>query len=207
VNPIKALSYFSRQFPPHPITAQFAVRCLASYPPDAVLFYIPQLVQAVRYDNMGYVIEYIKLLASKSQLAAHQLIWNMQTNKFTDEEAHYQDEAIYDTLESLIESIVGSLSGPAKKFYEREFDFFGKITAISGEIRPFPKGPERKKACLEQLSKIAVQPGCYLPSNPEALVMDIDYNSGTPMQSAAKAPFLARFKVTIYFHPATIVHN
>lgn len=43
-------------------------------------------------------------------------------------------------------------------------------------------GPERKRACLESLSKIEVQPGCYLPSNPEAMVIDIDYNSGTPMQ-------------------------
>jgi phosphatidylinositol 4-kinase len=24
--------------------------------------------------------------------------------------------------------------------------------------------------------------GCYLPSNPEAIITEIDYNSGTPMQ-------------------------
>lgn len=47
---------------------------------------------------------------------------------------------LYDTLESLINSIVSSLSGPAKKFYEREFNFFSQITSVSGKIRPFPKG-------------------------------------------------------------------
>jgi phosphatidylinositol 4-kinase len=87
------------------------------------------------------------------------------------------------------------LSGPAKEFYEREFDFFGKVTAISGEIRHFPKGQERKDALLRALRKIKVQLGCYLPSNSEALVMDIDPEKGIPLQSAAKAPFLARFKV------------
>lgn len=98
-------------------------------------------------------------------------------------------------MEALSQNIISSFSGAAKRFYEREFDFFGKITAVSGEIRSFAKGQPRKKACLEALSRIKVQPGCYLPSNPEAMVIDIDYNSGTPMQSAAKAPYLARFRV------------
>lgn len=53
VSPVQALSYFSsRQFPVHPITAQYAVKVLASYPAEAVLFYIPQLVQAIRYDKV-----------------------------------------------------------------------------------------------------------------------------------------------------------
>ena len=46
VSPVKALSLLCpRNLPNHPLTAQFAVRVLNSYPADAVLFYIPQLVQ------------------------------------------------------------------------------------------------------------------------------------------------------------------
>ncbi|CAG7659366.1 unnamed protein product, partial [Allacma fusca] len=80
-----------------------------------------------------------------------------------------------------------------KEFYEREFGFLEKITGIYGAIRTYPNGPERKKACLEELAKVEVKRGCYLPSNPEALFIDIDAKSRTPMHSAAKAPFLARF--------------
>ena len=59
----------------------------------------------------------------------------------------------------LLGRIISNLSGPAKAFYEREFDFFNKVTAISGEIRPFPRGPERNRACLEALAKIQAQKG------------------------------------------------
>ncbi|KAF5285205.1 hypothetical protein FQR65_LT13320 [Abscondita terminalis] len=196
VSPVQALSYFSRQYPPHPITSQYAVKVLRSYPPEAVLLYIPQLVQALRHDTMGYLVEYIKYIAKISQVVAHQIIWNMKTNMYIDDEMQQKDPVLYDILEVLSNKILQSLSGPAKLFYEREFDFFDKITNISGEIRSYPKGAERKRACLEALAKIQVQAGCYLPSNPEAMVLDIDYKSGTPMQSAAKAPYLARFKVT-----------
>lgn len=195
VTPVQAMAYFSQQYPPHPLTAQYAIRVLQSSPPDAILLYIPQLVQATRYDALGFVSEYILWAARHSQLLAHQLIWNMKTNVFTDEEAQHKDPEIGAHLENLIDRISKSLSGTALDFFKREFDFFDKVTSISGTIRPYPKGPERKRACLDALSKIQAQEGVYLPSNPEALVLAIDHNSGTPMQSAAKAPFLARFKV------------
>lgn len=53
VNPIQALSYFSRQYPTHPLTAQYAVKTLSAYPAEAVLPYIPQLVQALRHDTVS----------------------------------------------------------------------------------------------------------------------------------------------------------
>ena len=61
----------------------------------------------------------------------------MKTNIYTDEDSKNKDPDIGEQLEGLIEQVTSGLSGPALKFFNREFDFFNRVTNISGEIRYF----------------------------------------------------------------------
>lgn len=50
------------------------------------------------------------------------------------------------TLDRMVKMIVGSLSGEAKDFFQREFDFFDEVTSISAKLKPLIKSskPEKK---------------------------------------------------------------
>ena len=138
-----------------------------------IIFYIQQLVQATRWDDLGYVKEFIKKISNESNLVAHQLIWNMEVNMFKDEDGEVKDPHMYDYLLPLRSAIVDGFESTAKQLYEREFKFFNDITSISGIIKEYPKGPQRKSACITALQDIKLEHGCYLPSNPDCLVLDI----------------------------------
>lgn len=199
VSPVTAVSFFQQS---HPYVIQYGLRSLDYYPVELVFFYVPQIVQTLRHDNNGYAEQFIVNTAKLNQLFAHQIIWNMNANKSDNEEAAAQEAAnqlatMDSTYDRVTERILRSLSGIDKEFYEREFTFFTKITGISGLLKPYIKRPknEKKQKIDEELKLIKVDPGVYLPSNPESIVVDIDYKSGRPLQSHAKAPFMATFRI------------
>lgn len=178
------------------ILLNLAVRSLEEASPADLYCYIPQLVQTLRYDCMGFSERAILHIARVSALFAHQIIWNMRANAYIDEAGTIADP-VKNRLDAIESHIVSQFDAESEKFFLREFSFFEKVTNISGSLKPYVKKEkwEKKAKIDEELAKIKVDPGVYLPSSPEYTVIDIDYDSGRPLQSHAKAPFLATFKV------------
>lgn len=180
----------------HPFVIQYAMRALESHSVDVTFFYVPQIVQTLRYDALGYVERYILETAQFSQLFAHQIIWNMKANSYKDDDGQVPDE-IKPALDKVMGKMVDSFDPADRTFYEREFSFFDEVTSISGKLKPLIHRPkdEKKQKIEEELRQIKVDVGVYLPSNPDGVVIGIDRKSGKPLQSHAKAPYMATFRI------------
>jgi phosphatidylinositol 4-kinase len=196
VNPVTAVTMFLPAYKEHPFIIQYAMRALEAHSVDVTFFYVPQIVQTLRYDVLGYVQRYIIETAQISQLFAHQIIWNMKANSYKDDDAQIPDD-IKPTLDRVTGKMIESWAAVDKDFYEREFAFFDEVTSISGKLKPIRDRPkdEKKQKIEEELRKIKVDVGVYLPSNPDGVVIGIDRKSGKPLQSHAKCPFMATFRI------------
>ncbi|KUI54054.1 Phosphatidylinositol 4-kinase stt4 [Cytospora mali] len=196
VNPITAVAYFLPVYQNHTFLIQYAMRALESHSVDVTFFYVPQIVQTLRYDALGYAERYIVETAQFSQLFAHQIIWNMKANSYKDDDGQVPDE-IKPKLDKVMERMLESFDDTDREFYEREFTFFDEVTGISGKLKPLIKKskPEKAQKIEEELRNIKVEVGVYLPSNPDGVVVGIDRKSGKPLQSHAKAPFMATFRI------------
>jgi phosphatidylinositol 4-kinase len=53
VPPIIATAYFEPRYHSDPIILQYAHRALAQHPVEVTFFFVPQIVQALRYDELG----------------------------------------------------------------------------------------------------------------------------------------------------------
>lgn len=196
VPPVTAVTYFQPRYKNHPLILQYAMRVLEQHPVELTFFFVPQVVQALRFDGLGYVERFIFETSKISQLFCHQIIWNMKANCYKDDMAEVEDP-MKPMLDRMVDMIVAALSGKARAFYDTEFSFFNEVTSISGKLKDYIKRSkaEKKAKIDEEMAKIQVKVGVYLPSNPDGVVVELDKKSGRPLQSHAKAPFMATFKV------------
>lgn len=80
-------------------------------------------------------------------------------------------------------------------------DFYEQVTAISGKMKPQMPAADKKDIIHAEVEKIVTPKSAYLPFNPTFQVLSINKDSGTPMQSAAKCPFLLTFYCAPYQGP------
>ncbi|XP_023769663.1 phosphatidylinositol 4-kinase alpha 1 [Lactuca sativa] len=196
----QALEYFTPAYKGHPRVMAYILRVLESYPPSRVTFFMPQLIQALRYDDEKLVEGYLIRAAQRSDVFSHILIWHLQGETCTPEQVGKEGVSAKTTaflglLPLVRQHIIDGFSPKARDIFQREFDFFEKVTSISGVLYPLPK-EERRAGIKRELEKIQLDgDDLYLPTAPNKLVKGIQVNSGIPLQSAAKVPIMITFDV------------
>ncbi|KAJ0010169.1 hypothetical protein Pint_34609 [Pistacia integerrima] len=196
----QALEFLTPAYKGHSRVMAYVLRVLESYPPERVTFFMPQLVQALRYDDEKLVEGYLLRAAQRSDIFAHILIWHLQGEISVVPESGKdpnagKNKSFQALLPTVRQHIIDGFTSRALELFQREFDFFDKVTSISGVLFPLPK-EERRARIRRELEKIEVEgEDLYLPTAPNKLVKGIQVNSGIPLQSAAKVPIMITFNV------------
>ncbi|KAF7810902.1 phosphatidylinositol 4-kinase alpha 1 [Senna tora] len=194
----QAMEFLTPAYKGHPRVMAYVLRVLESYPPERVTFFMPQLVQSLRFDDGKLVEGYLLRAAQRSDIFAHILIWNLQGESFPEsvKDPNMGKNAAFQALLPVVrQHIIDGFSQKALDIFNREFDFFDKVTSISGVLFPLPKD-ERRAGIRKELEKIEVDgEDLYLPTAPNKLVRGIQVDSGIPLQSAAKVPIMITFNV------------
>ncbi|KAF2076319.1 hypothetical protein CYY_002375 [Polysphondylium violaceum] len=202
VTPPMAISLLGKQYQSHPIVSQYACRVLRSFPPETIMFYIPQLVQALRYDKSGQVENYLVSASKTSDLLAHQIVWNLQTYTEPDPNTSriIDDPVMQGVANRLKDLVISEMDSKSFDGYNQEFGFFESFTSISGRLLQLKDPSKRKGQLKEELKMLTVNTGnnaapLYLPTNPKSIVVGLEVESAMTLQSAAKVPILVNFKV------------
>ncbi|XP_010479560.1 PREDICTED: phosphatidylinositol 4-kinase alpha 1-like [Camelina sativa] len=194
----QVLEFLTPAYKGHPRVMAYVLRVLEFYPPERVTFFMPQLVQSLRYDEERLVEGYLLRAAQKSDIFAHILIWHLQSESVQEivKDGAFDKNASFQAILSEVrQHIVDGFTPKALDLFRREFDFFEKVTSISGALFPLPK-EKRRAGIRRELRKIKMQgEELYLPTAPNKLVRGIQVDSGIPLQSAAKVPIMITFNV------------
>lgn len=198
-----------------PAVMRFIVKCLYIASIDELLFYLPQFIQLLRQDEYGYIHELLCYVASTSPRICHQMVWYLQAESNTMNTAASSSRAVHgfcgdlngeDNLpkkcKDLLHDIYSTLPARDLAYLQHEINFFNFVTSISGYLKLNVKNKELHSSTIKtMLLPVPIPPGVYMPTAPLRKVVGIEYDSAAPMQSAAKCPFLLKFKTIAWDGP------
>ncbi|GMH40744.1 hypothetical protein BSKO_08648 [Bryopsis sp. KO-2023] len=206
-----ALMLMSSDAAKHSAIKEYAVKSLRNVDPEELAFYLPQLVQCLREDGNHILEDFLRTVCHTSRTFCHRLLWYLRSEFKPPSEAFNPaikrsgwkppgDTGLWGHTERVYGSILASLDTEEKAFTEAETVYFDKVTNISEELFDIAKD-ERRAKIAEELRKIELpRKDLYLPTNPDARVLESIPESGTPMPSKEKMPILVQFAVQEH-HP------
>lgn len=109
----------------HPTVTKFALAVLQSASPGALVFYLPQIVQAMRYDGAeGAVRAFLARAAASSNVVAHQIIWNLQSYATLEAQpAAPVEDPLCEPSTVLLNQVVNGFDAGGLVFYQKQFAF------------------------------------------------------------------------------------
>lgn len=203
--------------------AQYLIRSLNTYLPslasDTLEFFLPQLVQLLRRDPYGLLTDFLTALARASTLICHRLVWLLRAETLPSQsssEVRDGSQSAHglcfsllgaDPLPSaaslLLRRLQSELSPSQREYLHQEYSFFSSVTSISAKLKNIPDKSQHNAVIRNLLSSDPLPPGLelYLPTSPRRMVTEVLVDSGVPLQSASKCPFLLAFRTQSWQGP------
>lgn len=204
------LKYISTEYEKMPLLQIFFTRTLKRLNGEQLLFYLPQIFQAMETNSGLLIRKFLYDFSKTSQLFSHQLIWKSKVEMVIEKDNKKTEKTPINMLrvqESALQipmKVYRNMSPEEKAFFIKVNGFFDEVTAISGALTPSMEKKKKKEIIKEKLLLVKIPDEIYLTSNPKYKLIGINYDSGNPMQSHARVPILVtfyckRFEVNNFF--------
>jgi hypothetical protein len=155
---------FSRPLFCHPLVTSYVLRCLSQFTDEVIVFFLPQIVQALRHDTSSMLSEFLINLGKRSLLIAEQLIWTLSSECSEGEEESGKQENLTesqlkdnnskifekshgfqhqlrgsdplpDISTALSANVLATLSPLARTSVDLRYAFWDQVTNISGRLK------------------------------------------------------------------------
>ena len=122
--------YLSRDYEDEPYLQLYVTKVLTRLGPDQILFYLPQIFQALTLSRGKIVYNFLLEYARKSASFAHQLIWISKVESKQERDPHNKNPrlpGVDANLKKLQEISTALIDDTIRQFSREEKSFFKEV--------------------------------------------------------------------------------